>query len=1103
MSSIKCTASANDGHRLRDGEGGKVHMEDEIEYPPAASTEGYPSHSPPQHQKKSHGAAAEGSNAGDVDTATRGEPRCSTAGNERPRSSPDNERYHCLEVVPIPSTLHPNSSRHNSPPAPHHSRLYKSLLERGKSPSKEEETRGDPKVEMEAGCPGYPLHPSSFVGSAHSRMSSSLERSSQARDEMKKNNRREKVPRWKKFNRFSKLQGQESRKEGHLSASSSLTSTATGSRTLISSAAASSSLSCLPDEVGEEEASQSDQSVERANSSATQGGNDVEVPLITPRYQRRHRVVRRMNVTDSTPAVQKTSSLLHNRTTECMTIKQGPLEYTEKVHFQTYELFRHSKGRIHTRSVGYSEDGDFVMFREDLSQATDDVKAAVRRTAEIYNPTVLDPSAKAPSAVMDDASSSSMPSRQTKKKYPGIRAPRNKKIRNRLCNDFFASDVAKPILDQAREYEKEEEREAKEGMYSSKPIFCALPHPLDQGFDVQDAKDAKIAEKYWSQQRKLPPSPVDPNSPEARLQLLNTRLRAEVQRALSSKFLSQQMEDLEANFILFISSHNANTNNHSSTSGAAKKSLVFNFQNGYSRLICHGIATYYGLISQSVVINVAPGSQHSSPNILSSTNAMLPAQPPSSSSIASSRGGRGNDSTAATMKLTLVSFPQSSKKKRKVGKNKPLETSDTLLELPYIPLIQCLRPSSFSRIGVSTASTASSSPGLGPIRGEASSSMYFLPEEISSCSSLHLISESEEIGSSTLDLSPPRHLCAAARGEKDGRLRRAEKLCNDEAESEQDGSEDKNRKKKKQSVVGEWMEECAKEESGMLSSGVLLSHPFPPSARAQRSGTPLCSPISAVGPSLHTEPSAVQSMQTSPPPPHPSRHSYTPSPYIARSIDIPATPPSFSPSHSPQDWMSWGSCPSYNNTIRVVQGCIGGGVDGLNGCDIPPLYEPQLCLAPLTLGTPSFSASPSGSPSPPPLVLPPPATAVSSLPCRNGMSEMGKKLVSPATLVTMTNVNRTFRLADGVPPAVSLSPYKDFSSEAGSCKPEEGNKVKDEGGGEERGEGGGGTCGAGASFTVAEWMAIHEHLVALGLQIRPIGVSNPGRKNSQFAENRV
>eukprot|EP00796_Vickermania_ingenoplastis_P007242 gene7243-5091_t len=365
---------------------------------------------------------------------------------------------------------------------------------------------------------------------------------------------------------------------------------------------------------------------------------NVAVPLITPRYQRKTRFYRSMSVTDSAPQTQTPGAALAQQRTESMTIQNGPIRYTETVHFHTYDLFRHGKSQIHSRSVGYSSDGDIVLMREDLSEVSD-VDAITKRQTVIYEPTVLNPRAQAP---LTDTELQSRYFRRFKKKYPGIRAPRNKKIRNRLMNDFFASEEALRIRDQAREFREEEQDE------TTRPLFGPLPPALESTFDVIRDSEVRAAERYWTPQQRPAAAPPDPDSTEARLLLLNTRLRAEVQRAFNSAFLSRQIEDLEATFATYI------------RGGDPNESLVIHFRDGYGRLVCHGIAAYYCLLSKTIT---APDG----------------------------------------VKLTRVSFP---KGKKGVPHG---------VTLPFAPLLTALRPCSLPRYILSANTTPSMSPALEPV----------------------------------------------------------------------------------------------------------------------------------------------------------------------------------------------------------------------------------------------------------------------------------------------------------------------------------------------------------------------------------------------------
>lgn len=348
-----------------------------------------------------------------------------------------------------------------------------------------------------------------------------------------------------------------------------------------------------------------------------------------------------MDVTDSLPETQTPGNVLQQQATEDMTIQNGPMRYTEKVHFHTYDLFKHGKHQIHSRSVGYSSDGDLVMMREDLSEVSD-VDSIVKKKTVIYEPTVLNPRAQAP---MTDSELQSRYYRRFKKKYPGIRAPRNKKIRNRLMNDYFASEDARRILDQAREF-----RETGGDEVTTKPFFGPLPKELESTFDVIRDEEVRAAQKYWSPAQKPVAAPLHPDSAEARLQLLNTRLRAELQRALNSEFLANQIQDLEAEFTRFI------------RRGDMDETLVLHFRDGYGRLVCHGIAAYYCLISKTVASEDKEGT-----------------------------------------KLTYINF---AKAKSKVP---------PVVALPNAPLVTVLGPCNLPRHVLSTNTTPNASPALEPL----------------------------------------------------------------------------------------------------------------------------------------------------------------------------------------------------------------------------------------------------------------------------------------------------------------------------------------------------------------------------------------------------
>lgn len=299
-----------------------------------------------------------------------------------------------------------------------------------------------------------------------------------------------------------------------------------------------------------------------------------------------------MNVTDSFPEQQTPSGALRQETTEHMTIQNGPQQYEQEMHFHTYDVFRHGKRQIHTRSVGYSSDGDLVMLREDYSEPSDVDSKFTRKRTEISEPTVLDPRARRPLTDKEmDSNRKLHINRPRYKKYPGIRIPKNRKVRNRLLNDYFAHELARDILAKAQAFRKgrPEEPETTPG-----PSFTDLPKAVLRAFDLEGEEQLLEFERLRvhpdvvaPQMRNVRPPP-HPDSPEGRFQALNTRLRGELQHALNSEFLTQQIEDLEVHFANFIKD-----------GATTPDSLVFHFRDGYGRLICHGVAAYYLLVSES------------------------------------------------------------------------------------------------------------------------------------------------------------------------------------------------------------------------------------------------------------------------------------------------------------------------------------------------------------------------------------------------------------------------------------------------------------------------------------------------------------------------
>ncbi|EAN90404.1 hypothetical protein C3747_130g59 [Trypanosoma cruzi] len=310
------------------------------------------------------------------------------------------------------------------------------------------------------------------------------------------------------------------------------------------------------------------------------------VPLIKPRHQRRQRAYHHMEVTDSSGDRLSATTALQQHTREVLTVRNGPMTYEQEMYFHPHELYKHGKYQIHTSSVGYSSGGDLVITRECVSEPSDVDMGFLRYRTEIDRAICLDPKARRPLSE-DEAKKKLRFNVPRYRKYPGIRAPRNRKVRNRLLNDYFATEYARKIMEKYRERQANGEEES-DASPPVRPVFGNLPPFFLKMLDLDEDAQTRALERCGVQMR--PPfvsGPKDPDSGEARFQSMNARLRSELVHALSSEFLTRQIFDLERAFAAFIVEGNVN------------KPLEYKFRDGYGRLVCHGVAAYYNLVSES------------------------------------------------------------------------------------------------------------------------------------------------------------------------------------------------------------------------------------------------------------------------------------------------------------------------------------------------------------------------------------------------------------------------------------------------------------------------------------------------------------------------
>ncbi|CCW66592.1 unnamed protein product [Phytomonas sp. Hart1] len=338
----------------------------------------------------------------------------------------------------------------------------------------------------------------------------------------------------------------------------------------------------------------------------TAPGLPLPVPLITPRHPRNPRWGRTLTLTNVARAPLSANAALHDRATETLAIRAGPHRYAQALHFHAYGLYKPGGRQLHRRSLGYSPEGDLVLTREDYSETSDGDLWFTPRCTLLSQPTVLDPAARRPMTDTELALTSTRRGGWGQfKKYPGIYTPVNKKRRNRLLNDYFATPMGIELLEKNRAWRRENNRkhlnkekgededddndeEEDKDMRPLRPFFTDLPPSVQRVFEKADEAQAwELAKLGVKSPTGSAQSMRDPDSAEVRFQALNTRLRGELHHALNSEFLCSQIEDLDVCFAEMIKR------------ASTLDSLVFRFRDGYGRLLCHGVAAYYQLVSES------------------------------------------------------------------------------------------------------------------------------------------------------------------------------------------------------------------------------------------------------------------------------------------------------------------------------------------------------------------------------------------------------------------------------------------------------------------------------------------------------------------------
>jgi hypothetical protein len=349
---------------------------------------------------------------------------------------------------------------------------------------------------------------------------------------------------------------------------------------------------------------------------ASPAARDIGVPLRQPKYEFKTRMKRRMNLSDSesdSAVVGRTAAeMVAHRSVETLKLRQGHVSDSDTVTFRSYAVFQHGKHKIVERSVGYTSDSDLVLYKDECHVAdssdqggtsdaaarsgTSDHNRFVRRHVDVTAACVLNPHAR-PRSPHADADHPVPKGGWEKKmakmtKYPGVKNPKNRKVKNRLCNDHMATLDGRDIFlladGGASEDEPSRQREALFG-----PVPATIRHLLHKSEDEQrrvmeelgvvDSALCSLANADPHTNGQLP----DKESGAFRYSQLSTRLKSELSHAIATTdFMPGFIADLEDRFVRLIAA------------GPGKRETV-QCHDGYGRLICHGVAAYYFLSSQS------------------------------------------------------------------------------------------------------------------------------------------------------------------------------------------------------------------------------------------------------------------------------------------------------------------------------------------------------------------------------------------------------------------------------------------------------------------------------------------------------------------------
>lgn len=328
----------------------------------------------------------------------------------------------------------------------------------------------------------------------------------------------------------------------------------------------------------------------------------VDVPLIEPRFPRRARGYKEIRSTSGGAALSEgsASDTLSWKSRETLTVRCGHREFQEPLDFHTYALFKNGR-QVHARSVGYSSDGDLVLQREESTRVagrrsptfggsgSESTTPQLRPISVAVTGSVcLNPQAKPPRAHTDSELPSNGVSQYYKRrKYPGVKCPKNRKTRNRLMNDHMATAAGRRVYDAAKE-----DDEALEELTLPTPMFPnAIPSVYEHLVDCSERQQSEFLQLLRLNNNAASLRPGDKDSANHRFQQLSQRLKGELSHAMTTDYMPTFLSELDEKFSKLIS--------EAKESDDAPSHVDIQCRDGYGRLMTHGVAAYYKLISES------------------------------------------------------------------------------------------------------------------------------------------------------------------------------------------------------------------------------------------------------------------------------------------------------------------------------------------------------------------------------------------------------------------------------------------------------------------------------------------------------------------------